>query len=120
MSLKTNGFDSVENLRRHFSEHGDEFGTSNTEEYEAFADGFLGGPATPDIRQCFRKCGHMLRYDPKTEAFGILADDGIILTCYKPVPCAKVPFMDRETTRLAGRCHKEPNNLVYFSGECKK
>ncbi len=120
MSLKTKGFESLPQLRLHFGEHGGDFGASNAEEYETCADEFLGSAKALDIHECLRKCGHIIRYDPKTEAFGIRDRDGIILTYYKPVPCSQVPFAQREAVRRTGRCHKYPNNLVYFRMECKK
>ena len=120
MPLKTKGFVSVAELRRHFGEHGEEFGASNAREYEELADMFLGSATTSDIHECKRRCGHMIRYDAKTEAFGVLDVDGIILTCYKPVPCSSVPFLQRDAAKEAGRCHKYPNNLVYFQMECNK
>ncbi len=116
----TNGFESVAQRRRHFSEHGDDFGASDADEYEEWAGAFLGGARPSDVRECVRECGYMIRYDPNTEAFGILDNSGIIRTYYKPVPCSSVPFAMRDAVRLAGRCHKYPNNLIYFQAECKK
>lgn len=120
MALKTKGFISVAELRRHFSEHGDDFGASNAEEYEALADDFLGGTASSDVHECTRKCGLMIRYCLSTEAFGILDTDGVIRTFFKPIPCSQVSFAKREAVRQAGRCHKYPNNLIYFRQECAK
>jgi pyocin large subunit-like protein len=120
MPLKTKGFESLPQLRVHFGEHGEDFGASNAEEYETEADEFLGSAKAPDIHECVRKCGHIIRYDPRTEAYGILDKGGIIRTYYKPMPCSQVPFLQREAVKQAGRCHKYPNNLVYFRMECNK
>ena len=116
----TRGFVDVAELRHHFAEHGDDFRASNATEYEEFADIFLGSAKVEGIRECTRRCGHIIRYDPSTEAFGVLDVDGVILTCYKPVPCAQVPFAERERVRLRGRCHKYPSNSIYFERECNK
>jgi pyocin large subunit-like protein len=120
MALITNGFESIVQLSRHFGEHGSDFGASNAEEYEQMADDFLGGTKPKDIHECYRNNGSCIRYDPDSEAFGILDRGGIIRTYYKPVPCASVPYHMREATKQAGRCHPCANNLVYFKGECKK
>lgn len=120
MPLKTKGFESVSQLREHFTEHGDDLGASNAEAYERLADEFLGGEKPSDVSECTRTCGHIIRYDPNTDIFGILDRDGIIRTCFKPIPCSTVPFAQRASTKQAGRCHKYPNNLVYFRMECTK
>jgi pyocin large subunit-like protein len=72
MPLKTKGFESVSQLREHFTEHGDDLGASNAEAYERLADEFLGGEKPPEISECIRTCGHIIRYDPNTDIFGIL------------------------------------------------
>ena len=110
----------VAELRRHFSEHGNDFGASNATEYEELADAFLGGAKPGGVHECTRKCGHIIRYDMNTQAYGIVDRDGVILTYFKPVPCSEVPFFQREAVRLSGRCHRYPNNLVYFGKECEK
>jgi hypothetical protein len=120
MPLITNGFESIQQLRRHFGEHGDDFRASNPEEYEQMADAFLGGNKPEGVHECVRRCGARLRYDPHSEAYGVLDAQFVIRTYYKPVPCSRVPFHEREAARQAGRCHKQPTNLVYFTLECQK
>jgi hypothetical protein len=116
----TRGFESIPELRRHFTEHGDDFRASNTEEYEEWADAFLGGAKPSGVHECRRSCGYMIRYDPQTEAFGVLDSGGIIRTYFKPRPCSSVPLAIRDAVKQAGRCHKYPDNLVYFHMECRK
>ena len=120
MPLCTNGFESVEQLNRHFQAHGDDFGASNPNEYEELADQFLGLPKPSAVHECAKACGAILRYDPSTETFGVLDRHGIIRTCFKPVPCSSLPGALREAIRRAGRCHNCSNNFSYFKRECKK
>lgn len=120
MPLSTRGFESIAQLHRHFSEHGGDFGASNANEYERMADEFLGGSKPEAVHECARRGGARLRYDPITEAFGVLDSDDTIRTYFKPVPCSSVPGARREAVRRSGRCHRHANNLVYFRAECKK
>ena len=57
MALTTRGFESVEQLRRHFTEHGDDFGAQNSGEYERLADRFLGGDTPERVHECVRSGG---------------------------------------------------------------
>lgn len=107
-------------LQRHFSEHGADFGASNASDYEAQADVFLSGKLPAGIQECTRKKGDIMRYDPKTEACGVLDNGGVIRTFFKPVPCSKVPASVRAAIKMSGRCHGHPNNLAYFQAECRK
>lgn len=120
MPLITNGFESVAQLNRHFSEHGADFGAASANEYEEWADLFLGGTKPDHVLECLRQCGAKIRYDPTTEAFGVLDAGGICRTYYKPVPCSSLPGHMRAAMKQSGRCHPCANNLVYFKSECKK
>ncbi len=120
MALSTNGFESVAQLNRHFSEHGSDFGASNPSEYEQMADTFLGVVRPDTVLECPRSRGARLRYDPASEAFGVIDAAGIIRTYFRPVPCSSLPGSIREARRKTGRCHQYANNLVYFKAECKK
>ena len=120
MALITKGFESIAQLRRHFSEHGHDFEAATADEYEQMADLFLGGNKPEEVYECARNSGVRLRYDPASEAFGVLGSQGIIGTYFKPVPCSSLRGSIREETRQAGRCHPYANNLVYFKAECKK
>jgi len=120
MPLITKGFESIEQLKRHFSEHGDDFRASNHEDYEQMADAFLGGEKQEGVHECVRACGARLRYDPSNEAFGVLDAMLVIRTYYKPIPCSSVPWPQREQMRQSGRCHQYVNNFAYFKAECRK
>lgn len=120
MSLVTNGFESLQQLKRHFAEHGGDFGASDADDYQRLADTFLGGDKPDTVHECVRPSGARLRYDPTSEAFGVLDAGRIIRTYYKPIPCSRVPMHEREATRQAGRCHTAANNLAYFNSECRK
>jgi hypothetical protein len=107
-------------LNRHFQEHGSDFDASNPTEYEQLADRFLGLEKPETVHECATGSGAKVRYDPGTDAFGVIDRGGIIRTFFKPLPCSRVQGAMREATRIAGRCHKHANNLVYFKVECKK
>lgn len=99
----TQGFDPAF-LDDHFDQHGDDFGATTSEEYEARADMFLGGPKEPATYECTRKNGDVLRFDIYTEEFGVLRKDGVILSYYIPDPL----------------WHRQPSNLDYFWQQCQR
>src|SRR5208337_2238751 len=106
MALQTKGFLNARQRSRHFSEHGGDFGASNANEYEQFADTFLCGPAPlGSVQECTRKKGDKVRYDPTTQTYGVIDGSGVIRTFYKPVPCPSVPAAVRAAIKQAGRCH---------------
>jgi filamentous hemagglutinin len=103
--LLTKGFDPAL-LPDHFQRHGADFGAASPQEYEAMADQFLGSPLTPPTQECIRRSNSdILRFDPITNEFGVLSNNGMIRTYYKPNPWNKKKF---------------PTNLAYFSAECAK
>jgi pyocin large subunit-like protein len=120
MALTTRGFESLEQLRDHFQEHGSDFGASNPDEYEHMADAFLGGSKASTVHECVRRSGMKVRYDPTDDAFGIIDSANFIRTYFKPVPCSSLPGALRAARKRAGRCHSYANNLVYFKLECQK
>jgi pyocin large subunit-like protein len=120
MALQTKGFLNARQRSRHFSEHGADFGASNANEYEEAADIFLAGTAASGVHECIRQKGDKIRYDPASQAYGVLDGVGVIRTFYKPVPCSSLPATVRKAIRLAGRCHSYANNLAYFNAECKR
>jgi len=119
MALITRGFESIVQLRRHFSEHGHDFGARNADEYEQMADVFLGGSKPEGVHECVGYNRARMRYDPASEAFGVLDGGGVIRTYFKPVPCSSLPGAIREAARKTGRCHRYANNVVYFKAKCK-
>src|SRR5436305_6399801 len=112
MALITKGFLNARQLNRHFSEHGSDFGASNAQDYEESADSFLGGSKPANILECKRNRGDIIRYDPTTDAYGILDKMGVIRSYYKPVPCSSLPAPVRAATKQAGRCHGHSSNLA--------
>jgi pyocin large subunit-like protein len=121
MALQTKGFLNDRQRRRHFTEHGADFGAMDAKEYEELADTFLGGPAPlGSAHECTRKMGDKLRYDPTTQAYGVLDSRGVIRTFYKPVPCASLSAASRVAMQSTGRCHGHANNFLYFQSECRR
>lgn len=120
MALLTNGFASLNELKRHHTAHGADFGATDAQHYEALADGFLGGTPGTGVQQCIRSRGDTIRYDPKTEEFGVLDRASMIRTYYRPIPCITVPVASRAVMQRAGKCHKYANNLLYFKAECAR
>jgi len=84
-------------------------------EYEQIADTFLAQSRLPHFFECSRRRNRaFIRYDAVKDTFGILARDGTIQTCFKPVPCATLP------PALAGikKCHGFATNLEYAQDAC--
>jgi filamentous hemagglutinin len=80
MALQTKGFLNARQRNRHFAEHGADFGASNAIDYEASADLFLGGTVPSGVHECTRKQGDKLRYDPKTQNYGVIGSNDVIRT----------------------------------------
>lgn len=120
MVLITKGFESVSELRRHFKLHGDDFRVGTADEYERMADLFLGSRKPEGVHECVRKNGSTLRYDPESDAFGVLDTQMIVRTCFKPVPCSLLAGLVRDAARSAGRCHGYGSNFAYFKVECNR
>lgn len=91
MPLLTKGFfqNEADELGEHFDKHvirQKEFPHITTEnEYLEEADLFLGGAKNTDTEEHIRTTdGALLRYNRKTNVFGVLGSDGYIRTYYKP------------------------------------
>ncbi len=78
-------------LERHFARHGQEFGAANADEYEARAEAFMTGPLREGVLECSRPNGDLVRFDPRTEEFGIRATAGHIVTfmILRPLPSSR-------------------------------
>ena len=88
-----------------YLKHGAEFGAASEVQFETMADAFCTGVRDPTTTfECTRPRGMVLRYNPSTEAFGVLNSSGMILTYYKPRPVI----------------HGKANNCAYFLEECSK
>jgi hypothetical protein len=101
---------------QHWGKHGSDFGAPSVVEYERIADAFLSQAKLPHFFECSRTRNRALvRYDTARDTFGVLARDGTIQTCFKPIPCAVVPAAMRRTTR---KCHPFATNLEYAEDAC--
>ena len=89
-------------LQRHFARHGEEFGAASAAEYERLADAFMMAPLREGALECTRN-GDLVRFDPRTDEFGVLTRDGHLATfmILRPLPS------DRRTA------------LEYFQSNCK-
>jgi len=95
-------------LTDHFEDHGSDFGATTGSEYEQQAARFLSDQDTPDILQFERTKGYrqgdLVRFNPKTDEFGVLTPEGQIRTYYRPDPAR----------------HGFATNLDYFNYEREK
>jgi filamentous hemagglutinin len=94
-------FADAAKLLDHFARHGTDFGATSAAQYEAMADTFLNGPRGAGVLQKTRANGDIMRYDPATQAFGVVKPDGTIRTYYKPDPAV----------------HGYPTNRDYFNAQ---
>jgi RHS repeat-associated protein len=98
------GFASQKLLDRHFRDHGADFDAPNAQEYEMLAKGFLTGKAGPGVLEGTRSVsGEVVRFDPVTNAFGVIKADGTVKTYFVPSPSV----------------HRYANNLDYFNANFK-
>lgn len=118
--VHTRGFASDRQLNRHFAKHARDLGLKTIAEYEECADRFLGSARPSHVRECTRRHGDLVRFDPVTDLYGILGTGGVIRTCFRPVPCSSVIAVRRAIIRLAGLCHGHSTNLDYYQAECRK
>ena len=105
-------------LKRHFHDHGHEFGAQTKEAYLAMAKTFLelDLTANPHILECKqRKNGDVIRFNPRTDEFAIITSTGRIKTYFKPVPSRLAPF----GTPLY-LTHTFQNNMSYFRYKCRQ
>jgi len=79
-------------LVRHFEKHGADFGAKSVAEYEKLASDFMTKPNSQGVLEKVRpRDGATIRYNTKTDEFGVQNKDGIIQTYYKPEP-GKHPY----------------------------
>jgi hypothetical protein len=88
-------------LEDHFARHGRDFGARSATEYQTMANGFLTDPLPVGVLEKTRSNGDVVRYNPTTEQFGIVTNNGAIRTYYKPDPAV----------------HGKGSNLDYFNGQ---
>jgi pyocin large subunit-like protein len=107
-------FDAAQ-LAIHFAKHHADFSVTNETEYEKLADVFMASVAHPDVVECTRKQGDIVRYHRSTAEFGVLSAAGIIRTYFRAKPCASLP-----PTVPKVACHGYASNLQYFKAECSR
>jgi hypothetical protein len=81
VSLRSNGFRIGARLD-HFDRHRLERSWHDPIEYEEAADDFLTRPLTPQILECRRRNGALVRFHRVTCEFGILSADHYIVTYF--------------------------------------
>jgi filamentous hemagglutinin len=102
----TKGFRDKNQLHLHHQKHQSEFGFIDEKNYLNSADAFLGSPKSVDVLECIRKSDNsIMRYNPKTNEFGVITQDSKILTYFKPNLTNKIKY---------------PTSLDYFKEQCKK
>jgi len=87
----------AENAFRHFKEHGADFDARNAVEYVRQAAEFLHRPGAGVLSRT-RANGDVVRFDPASNAFGVMDKSGAPRTFFKPDPAQ----------------HGYPTNLDYF------
>jgi pyocin large subunit-like protein len=111
------GFVDDEEWEEHFNDHKDEFGATTKEEYLAMAKAFLEADRSRyrNIRQCTRRNGDIVRFNPDTNEFAVVTITGTIRTYFKPIPSHKAP----PGTPLR-KMHPQRSNMIYFRVECRR
>lgn len=109
------GFATNIERSEHFYDHGGEFGAADATDYERMAISFLGPSRPTGVLQCSRKKGDIVRFDPTSNVFGVMALDGTIRTYFRPVRCIDLP------ATLIGikRCHNFATHMEYFKDSCR-
>lgn len=74
-----------ENAFRHFKDHGSDFGAKNAVDYAKQAKEFLHNPGAGVLSKT-RTNGDVVRFDPATNAFGVMDKAGVPRTFFKPDP----------------------------------
>jgi hypothetical protein len=88
VALLTKGFGPGERFR-HFTKHVQKrrnIAAVDEMAYEAMADQFLGGAKKPSTLECTRAGGDLVRFDCKTDEYGICDVGGFIRTYFRPEP----------------------------------
>jgi pyocin large subunit-like protein len=110
------GFASDQLLEQHHADHADDFGAPDPRKYEELARAFLEEPKEKWFKECTRKAGDLVRYDPTSNRLAIMSTTGIIRTFYKPRFCSTVP----PEKKGIKKCHNQPTHLAYVKQVCSK
>jgi pyocin large subunit-like protein len=78
------GFSTEYLLNRHFHDHGNDFGVISKEQYLARAKEFLEVDIlqNPNILQCAKRNGDIIRFNRITNEFAVMSSIGIIKTYF--------------------------------------
>ena len=60
-------------LDDHFLRHGADFGARNAADFEQMARSFMSGSPAKGVMERVRTNGDVLRFDPKSNAFGVMS-----------------------------------------------
>ena len=88
-------------LNDHFLDHGSDFGARSETDYEMQAGNFLTDRSNLDILERSNYSGDLIRFNPRTNEFGILSPSGQIRTCY---------ILERANQKF-------PSNMDYFNDQ---
>ena len=94
-------FASAAKLGDHFARHGSDFGSRSAAAYQRSASRFLTGTPGRGVMEKTRANGDVVRFNPKSNEFGVLSKGGDIRTYYKPDP----------------KVHGYKSNLDYFNAQ---
>ena len=103
--MLTKGFNQGDRFR-HFKKHvlrRANISAADEISYEAMADNFLGQSRQPSMFECTRAGGDRIRFDCKTDEYGICDSGGFIRTYFKPEAAV----------------HGLPTNFHYMCQECR-
>jgi pyocin large subunit-like protein len=100
-------------LADHYRKHRADFAVSTAADYEAMAERFLASPLAPNLLECARTMGDVVRYDTMTMEYGVRSNAGIIRTYFKPAPCSSISRGARKIP-----CHPYADNIAYFKVSC--
>src|SRR5438105_1271984 len=98
------GFNTQNDLNQHWSDHHEEFEPPpcSVDDYDARADAFMTCDKRPSMLECRRATGRLCRYDRATDEYGVIGQDGCLVTYFKPNPAI----------------HGKGTNEAYFRAHC--
>ena len=111
------GFVNAGQMLKHYEQHGQDFGAKSPKEYARMAEEFLTGDTPNHVRECTRKKGDVVRFDPTTDAYGILDANGVTRTLFirgQSMQLSK-SMQERAPWNLHGRwTHRHLDDTTYF------
>jgi hypothetical protein len=85
-SEDSSNFSNQSQLSSHFKKHGSEFGFISEDEYLAGAQKFVSTEGNEGVLTKVRNNGDRIIYNPITNEFAVVSDNGVIRTYFKPDP----------------------------------